>query len=63
MNRFITYLLCLVVAASAVAQIDVNGLVLDKENKEPLAGASVIVKGADGKIKNSRRLKPTEDLQ
>ncbi len=51
MNRFITYLLCLVVAASAVAQIDVNGLVLDKENKEPLAGASVIVKGADGKIK------------
>lgn len=27
MNRFITYLLCLVVAASAVAQIDVNGLV------------------------------------
>ncbi len=51
MNRFITYLLCLVVAASAVAQIDVNGLVIDKENKEPLAGASVIVKGADGKIK------------
>ncbi len=33
MNRFITYLLCLVVAASAVAQIDVNGLVIDKENK------------------------------
>jgi hypothetical protein len=29
----------------------VSGTVIDKENNEPLVGASVIVKGSDGKIK------------
>lgn len=51
MSRLVTYLLFLVVSANAVAQVNVTGNVVDKESCEPLAGASVIVKGADGKIK------------
>lgn len=51
MSRIIAFLLLLFVAASAVAQVNVTGKVIDKENNEPLVGASVIVKGADGKIK------------
>ena len=51
MYRFITYLLCLFVTAIAVAQVNVSGTVVDKDSNEPLTGASVIVKGADGKIK------------
>lgn len=51
MNRLIIYLLCLCVAVSTVAQVNVSGTVVDKESDEPVTGASVIVKGADGKIK------------
>lgn len=51
MNRIIVFLLFLVVAVSGVAQTNVTGKVIDKESNEPLVGASVIVKGADGKIK------------
>lgn len=51
MTRLITYILCMLVAAAAAAQVDVSGPVIDKERGEPLTGASVIVKGADGKIK------------
>ena len=51
MSRLVTYLLFLVVAANAVAQVNVSGTVVDKESNESLVGASVIVKGADGKIK------------
>ena len=51
MKRLVTYLFCLFVATVAVAQVDVGGIVIDKENSEPLAGASVMVKGADGKIR------------
>lgn len=51
MRILITYLFCLFATAVAVAQVSVTGKVIDKENNEPLAGASVIVKGADGKIK------------
>ena len=51
MKRLFTYLLFVAVAAIAVAQVNVSGTVIDKENNEPLAGASVIVKGTDGKIK------------
>lgn len=51
MNRAITYLIFLFVAVGAVAQVNVIGIVIDRETSEPLAGASVIVKGADGKIK------------
>ncbi len=51
MNRLLAYMLCLIVSVSAVAQVNVSGTVVDKESNEPLTGASVIVKGADGKIK------------
>ena len=51
MNRLLAYMLCLIVAVSAVAQVNVSGNVVDKDSNEPLTGASVIVKGADGKIK------------
>lgn len=51
MSRLSAFLLCLCVALACVAQVNVTGTVFDKENDEPLAGASVIVKGADGKIK------------
>jgi hypothetical protein len=44
-------MLFLIVAVSAVAQVNVSGTVVDKDSNEPLTGASVIVKGADGKIK------------
>ena len=45
------YLLYLCITVNAVAQVNVTGTVIDKENNEPLAGASVIIKGVDGKIK------------
>ena len=51
MPRLIAYILSLIVAINAVSQVNVTGIIIDKENNEPLAGASVIVKGADGKIK------------
>lgn len=51
MNRFVACMLCLFVAAIAVAEVNVTGKVIDKENNVPLTGASVIVKGTDGKIK------------
>ena len=51
MTRFFIYLLFLFVAAGAVAQVNVSGTVVDKDSNEPLTGASVIVKGADRKIK------------
>ena len=51
MKRIVTYLIFLFVVVSAVAQVNVSGKVVDKESNEPLTGASVIVKGADGKIK------------
>ena len=46
MTRFITYLIFLFVVVSAVAQVNVSGIVVDKERNEPLNGASVIVKGS-----------------
>ncbi len=51
MKTLIVHILCLFVAVSAVAQVNVTGTVIDKESNEPLTGASVIIKGADGKIK------------
>lgn len=51
MNRVFTYLIFLFVTVSAVAQVNVSGTVVDKDSNEPLTGASVIVKGGDGKIK------------
>lgn len=51
MLRVITYLVFLFVAVGTVAQVNVSGTVVDKESNEPQTGASVIVKGAEGKIK------------
>lgn len=51
MNRITILLLFFFVAVCSVAQVNVTGTVIDKENNKPLVGASVIVKGADGKIK------------
>lgn len=51
MRCFITCLLLLFIVGGAVAQVDVTGTVVDKANSEPLVGASVILRGADGKIK------------
>ena len=51
MNRLVSYLLFFFVAVGSMAQVNVSGTVLDKESNEPLPGASVIIKGADGKIK------------
>lgn len=52
MKRLFLYFICLIVASlSVVAQVDVRGKVIDKEANEPLVGASVIIKGADGRIK------------
>lgn len=50
MRPFWAYLL-LLTPLMTMAQVDVRGTVIDRETKEPLASASVIVKGADGKIK------------
>ncbi|MDE6534150.1 MAG: carboxypeptidase-like regulatory domain-containing protein [Muribaculaceae bacterium] len=44
-------MVCLFLAVSVVAQVNVSGSVVDKESNEPFTGASVFVKGADGKIK------------
>ncbi len=51
MNRFFAYIIFLLTAAYAHAQVNVTGIVVDKEANEPLTGASVIIKGKDGKIK------------
>ena len=51
MNRFFAYTICLLTAAYAHAQVNVTGIVVDKEANEPLTGSSVIIKGKDGKIK------------
>ena len=42
---------CAVAAFASLAQVNVRGTVIDRDTNEPLVGASVIVKGADGKIK------------
>lgn len=43
--------LILCVTVFSYAEILVSGTVIDKENNEPLIGASVMIKGGDGKIK------------
>ncbi len=51
MKRSLIYLFCLFIAEVSVAEVNVTGTVIDKESNKPLTGASVIVKGSDGKIK------------
>lgn len=49
--RSVILLFSFMAAAVAVAQVDVTGMVLDKESKDPLGRASVVIKGKDGKLK------------
>lgn len=51
MSRLIICQLCLFLSVNAVAQVNVYGTVIDREVNKPLAGASVIIKGIDDKIK------------
>lgn len=51
MTRLLTSLICLLTTTTIFAQINVRGTVVDRETDEPVVGASVIVRGADGKIK------------
>lgn len=51
MRIFICLILCFFASLTVMAQTDISGTVMDKETNEPVIGASVIVKGADGKIK------------
>ena len=51
MRRLLAYLTVLLVAATARAQISVTGTVVEAPDGEPLTGASVIVRGGDGKIR------------
>ena len=51
MRRFLAYLSFFPVAVCAMAQVSVSGRVVEAESNEPLTGASVIIKGPDGKIK------------
>lgn len=62
MKRLIIYLFSILVAVGAIAQVNVSGKVVDAESDEPLTGASVIVKGADGKIKKFASTKATGDF-
>ncbi len=45
----INILLCIAIATTA--QTNVSGLITDRETNEPIIGASLIIKSADGKIK------------
>ncbi|MDE6379827.1 MAG: carboxypeptidase-like regulatory domain-containing protein [Muribaculaceae bacterium] len=51
MNQLFLFLLFILAAVVAEAQVNVSGTIIEKENSSPLTGASVIVKGSDGKIK------------
>ena len=51
MKIFTLAILYFLVSFVTVAQTNVTGKIIDREDNEPLVGASVIVKGADGKIK------------
>ena len=51
MKHKIEYLLYITLSISEAGQVDVLGTVLEKDGKEPLAGASVIIRDKEGKIK------------
>ncbi len=50
-GRLAICLLLLLAITDAAAQVNVRGTVIDREAGGPLSGASVVVKGSDGKIK------------
>ena len=51
MRNLLLITLYLIGAVSLMAQVNVSGMVIDKEINEPVVGASAIIKGADNKIK------------
>ena len=51
MRNLLLIILYLIGAVSLMAQVNVSGMVIDKEINEPVVGASAIIKGADNKIK------------
>ena len=51
MKRLFSSVISLIIALSAVAEVNVSGHVLKLEGNRPLSGASLIIKGADGKIR------------
>lgn len=51
MNRLVFILAFVLAALAGVAQVNVSGVVVEKGSKEPLTGASVILRNAQGKIK------------
>ena len=51
MRIFLFHIILIFCSLVSVAQIDVKGRVIDAETNEGLVGASVIIKGSDGKIK------------
>lgn len=51
MNRLILILAFVVAALTSVAQVNVSGVVVEEGSNEPLTGASVILRNAEGKIK------------
>lgn len=53
MNRIITYLLFFLVGINVMAQVNVSGTVVDKENHEPLAGASVLSRAMTERLRNT----------
>ncbi len=51
MNRLIFILIFVMVALTGVAQVNVSGVVVEEGTKEPLTGASVILRNPEGKIR------------
>lgn len=51
MRAVVSVILSIIFSAVAVAQVNVAGTVIDADMGGPVSGASVIVRGADGKIK------------
>lgn len=51
MNRLIFILAFVVATLTGVAQVNVSGVVVEEDSNEPLIGASVILRNAEGKIK------------
>ena len=62
-SRLIICLLCLLVSFDTLAQqVNVYGTVIDRDKREPLSDASVIIKGMDGKIKKFEYTKSNGDF-
>lgn len=51
MNRLIFIVAFVLTALTGVAQVNVSGIVVEEGSNEPLTGASVILRTAEGKIK------------